>query len=107
MLQVIHSGDMTDNWEHQGVSLERGPTGLGFSIASSNFLFNTEPVIISSIVLAGPADRDGRLRLGDIITHVNNVCITDAPHSFATEVLKRAGQTVHLTVKRRQGSILW
>ena len=91
-----------DNWEQQDVTLKRGVRGLGFTILGRNFLFNTEPVVISHITPSGPADLEGSLRTGDIITHVNDVCITDATHSFASEILKRTGNIVHLTVKRRR-----
>ena len=90
-----------DNWEQLDVTLKRGVKGLGFTIFGRNFLFNTEPVVISHIAPRGSADLEGSLRIGDIITHVNDVCITDATHSFATEILKRTGNIVHLTVKRR------
>ena len=40
--------------------------------------------------------------MNDIITHVNNVCVIDVPHSAAVEALKKAGNSVHLTVKRKR-----
>ena len=40
--------------------------------------------------------------MNDIITHVNNVCVIDVPHSSAVEALKKAGNSVHLTVKRKR-----
>ena len=42
------------------------------------------------------------LKVNDIITHVNNVCVIDVPHSSAVEALKKAGNSVHLTVKRKR-----
>ena len=90
-----------DNWEQRNVTLKKGANGLGFTIFGRNFLFNTEPVVISNITPMGSADLEGSLRIGDIITHVNNICVTEATHSFTTEILKRTGDIVHLTVKRR------
>ena len=91
-----------DDWEQRDVILKKGVNGLGFAISGRNFLFNTEPVVISKIISRGSADLEGSLRIGDIITHVNNVCVIEATHSFATELLKRTGDIVHLTVKRRR-----
>ena len=80
-----------DIWEQLFVTLQKGAEGLGFTIIGSSFLFNTEPVVISQIAPGGAAATEGSLRVGDIITHVNDVNITEATHSFAAEILKRTG----------------
>lgn len=59
-------------------------------------------IFITKIIDGGAAAHDGRLRVNDIITHVNGVCVIEVPHSAAVDALKRAGNSVHLTVKRRK-----
>lgn len=44
----------------------------------------------------GAAALDGRLRVGDVITRVNNVSVVDVSHASAVDALKRAGNTVRL-----------
>ena len=92
-------------WEYDDISLERGNAGLGFSIAGGTdnpHVSNDASIYITKIIDGGAAAVDGRLKVNDIITHVNNVCVIDVPHSSAVEALKKAGNSVHLTVKRKR-----
>ena len=92
-------------WEYDDISLERGNAGLGFSIAGGTdnpHVSNDASIYITKIIDGGAAAVDGRLKVNDIITHVNNVCVIDVPHSSAVEALKKAGNSVHLTVKRKK-----
>jgi hypothetical protein len=92
-------------WEYDDISLDRGGAGLGFSIAGGTdnpHVANDASIYITKIIDGGAAAVDGRLKVNDIITHVNNVCVIDVPHSAAVEALKKAGNSVHLTVKRKK-----
>ena len=94
-----------DHWEVDEISLERGGAGLGFSIAGGTdnpHIPNDNSIFITKIINGGAAAQDGRLRVNDIITHVNGVCVIEVPHSDAVDALKRAGNSVHLTVKRKK-----
>ena len=94
-----------DAWEVDEISLERGGQGLGFSIAGGTdnpHIPNDNSIFITKIINGGAAAQDGRLRVNDIITHVNGVCVIEVPHSDAVDALKRAGNSVHLTVKRKR-----
>jgi disks large protein 1 len=94
-----------DTWEVDEISLERGGAGLGFSIAGGTdnpHIPNDNSIFITKIINGGAAAQDGRLRVNDIITHVNGVCVIEVPHSDAVDALKRAGNSVHLTVKRKK-----
>ena len=42
------------------------------------------------------------VQVNDIITHVNGDCVIEVPHSAAVDALKRAGNSVFLTVKRKK-----
>ncbi|XP_022242854.1 disks large 1 tumor suppressor protein-like isoform X4 [Limulus polyphemus] len=98
--QVNGDGD----WEYEEISLERCGTGLGFSIAggTDNPHINDDPSIyVTKLIPGGGAAADGRLKVNDIIIKVNDTELLHVPHSAAVEALKRAGNSVHLFVKRR------
>ena len=48
---------------------------------------------------------DKRLRMNDIILKVNDVSVVNVSHSVAVEALKRAGNNVVLSVKRKISSV--
>ncbi|XP_076370187.1 disks large homolog 1-like isoform X3 [Tachypleus tridentatus] len=94
-----------EDWEYQEVTLERGGAGLGFSIAGGidNPHVDDDPgIYITKLIPGGEAAVDGRLQVDDIILKVNEVNLVDVCHSIAVEALKRAGNTVHLFVKRKR-----
>ena len=99
------SAAANDAWEYEEINLERGGAGLGFSIAGGTdnpHVSNDASIFITKIIDGGAAAHDGRLKVNDIITHVNNVCVIDVPHSVAVDALKKAGNAVHLSVKRKR-----
>jgi len=101
------SAAANDQWEYDEISLERGGAGLGFSIAGGTdnpHVSNDASIYITKIIDGGAAAIDGRLKVNDIITHVNNVCVIDVPHSSAVEALTKAGNSVHLAAKRKRQS---
>jgi len=94
-----------DVWEYDDINLERGGAGLGFSIAGGTdnpHISNDNSIFITKIIDGGAAAQDGRLKVNDIITHVNGDCVIEVPHSAAVDALKRAGNSVFLTVKRKK-----
>nr|CFW94235.1 Eka-INAD4 protein [Euperipatoides kanangrensis] len=94
-----------EDWEYEEITLERGGAGLGFSIAggTDNPHIGDDPSIyITKLIPGGAAAADGRLRINDVILKVNDIDVVDVPHATAVEALKRAGNTVHLVVKRRK-----
>ncbi|XP_076323918.1 disks large homolog 4-like isoform X8 [Tachypleus tridentatus] len=108
LLEMGSSGERYTNgedWEYERITLERGGAGLGFSIAGGidNPHIEDDPSIyITKLITGGAAAADGRLHVDDIILKVNDVDLVDVPHSVAVDALKRAGNTVHLFVKRRR-----
>ena len=92
-------------WEYEEITLERGNAGLGFSIAGGidNPHISDEPSIyITKLIAGGAASADGRLQVDDIILKVNEFDLIEVPHSAAVDALRRAGNRVHLLVKRRK-----
>ncbi|XP_063344466.1 disks large homolog 2 isoform X6 [Pelmatolapia mariae] len=92
-------------YEFEEITLERGNSGLGFSIAggTDNPHIGDDPgIFITKIIPGGAAAEDGRLRVNDCILRVNDADVSEVSHSKAVEALKVAGSVVHLYVRRRR-----
>ncbi|XP_061550722.1 discs large homolog 1-like protein isoform X4 [Phycodurus eques] len=91
--------------EYEEITLERGNSGLGFSIAGGvdNPHIGDDPsIFITKVIAGGAAAQDGRLRVNDVILRVNDMDVRDVTHSRAVEALKEAGSLVRLYVRRRK-----
>ncbi|KAK6058661.1 PDZ/DHR/GLGF domain protein [Cooperia oncophora] len=92
-------------WEIEDVVLEKGTTGLGFSITGGT----DQPaedgdtsIYVTNIIMGGAAAADGRMKKFDKILKVNNTECVNVPHEVAVNALKTAGNVVRLTLKRRK-----
>uniref|UniRef100_A0A3B3BVL1 Disks large homolog 1 n=1 Tax=Oryzias melastigma TaxID=30732 RepID=A0A3B3BVL1_ORYME len=93
------------DYEYEEITLERGNSGLGFSIAggTDNPHIGDDPsIFITKIIPGGAAAQNGRLRVNDCIVRVNDTDVRDVTHSGAVEALKDAGGLVRLCVRRRR-----
>ncbi|MBN3294633.1 DLG3 protein, partial [Polypterus senegalus] len=102
MRQVNGSDGM---YKYEEIILERGNSGLGFSIAGGidNPHIPDDPgIFITKIIPGGAAAMDGRLGVNDCVLRVNEVDVSEVVHSRAVEALKEAGPVVRLLVRRRQ-----
>ncbi|XP_066508425.1 discs large homolog 1-like protein isoform X7 [Hoplias malabaricus] len=93
------------DYEYEEITLERGNSGLGFSIAggTDNPHIGEDPsIFITKVIPGGAAAQDGRLRVNDVILRVNDVDVRDVTHSKAVEALKEAGSLVRLYIRRRK-----
>ncbi|XP_053811347.1 disks large homolog 3 isoform X11 [Vidua macroura] len=92
-------------FKYEEIILERGNSGLGFSIAGGidNPHVPDDPgIFITKIIPGGAAAMDGRLGVNDCVLRVNDVDVSEVVHSKAVEALKEAGPVVRLVVRRRQ-----
>ncbi|XP_007907918.1 disks large homolog 3 isoform X2 [Callorhinchus milii] len=92
-------------YKYEEIILERGNSGLGFSIAGGidNPHVPDDPgIFITKIIPGGAAAMDGRLGVNDCVLRVNEVDVSEVVHSKAVEALKEAGPVVRLLVRRRQ-----
>ncbi|XP_032886518.1 disks large homolog 3 isoform X4 [Amblyraja radiata] len=92
-------------YKYEEIILERGNSGLGFSIAGGidNPHIPDDPgIFITKIIPGGAAAMDGRLGVNDCVLRVNDVDVSEVVHSKAVEALKDAGPVVRLLVRRRQ-----
>ena len=89
-------------WDYEEIVLERGNSGLGFSISggTDNPHIGDDPAIcLTKIIPGGAAAVDGRLKINDVILKVNDVSVVNVPHAAAVDALKRAGNLVRLVWK--------
>ncbi|XP_049319148.1 disks large homolog 4 isoform X3 [Astyanax mexicanus] len=94
--------------EYEEITLERGNSGLGFSIAggTDNPHVGDDPsIFITKIIPGGAAAQDGRLRVNDSILFVNDADVREVTHSQAVDALKEAGPIVRLYILRRKPAI--
>lgn len=93
------------DWEIEEVVLEKGHTGLGFSIAGGldqPYIDGDPSIYVTNIIPGGAAAADGRMKPQDIIMKVNATDCTRVPHEVTVNALKNAGNVVQLTLKRRR-----
>ncbi|XP_069377660.1 disks large homolog 4 isoform X3 [Paralichthys olivaceus] len=93
------------DYEYEEITLERGNSGLGFSIAggTDNPHIGEDPsIFITKIIPGGAAAQNGRLRVNDCIVRVNEADVREVTHSGAVEALKDAGGLVRLCIRRRR-----
>ncbi|XP_035502992.2 disks large homolog 4-like isoform X6 [Scophthalmus maximus] len=93
------------DYEYEEITLERGNSGLGFSIAggTDNPHIGEDPsIFITKIIPGGAAAQNGRLKVNDCIVRVNETDVRQVTHSGAVEALKDAGGLVKLCIRRRR-----
>uniref|UniRef100_A0A8C7WP68 PDZ domain-containing protein n=1 Tax=Oryzias sinensis TaxID=183150 RepID=A0A8C7WP68_9TELE len=84
---------------YKTITLERGSSGLGFSIVGGfGSPHGDLPIYVKTIFNKGAAVEDGRLKRGDQIIAVNGHCLEGVTHAEAVDILKRTKGTVVLTL---------
>ncbi|CDW56330.1 disks large 1 [Trichuris trichiura] len=80
------------------ISLNKGPSGLGFNIVGGE---DGEGIYISYILPGGVADVSGLLRKGDQLLEVNGIDLRNATHEEAAAALKSGGQKIYMLAAYR------
>ncbi|XP_037539388.1 membrane-associated guanylate kinase, WW and PDZ domain-containing protein 2 [Nematolebias whitei] len=98
---AVHTSDVVINRKEN--------EGFGFVIISSlnrpeNAAVITVPHKIGRIIEGSPADRCGKLKVGDRILAVNGQSIISMPHADIVKLIKDAGLTVTLHIIPEEGS---
>ncbi|XP_047431060.1 multiple PDZ domain protein [Mugil cephalus] len=84
---------------YKTITLDRGSSGLGFSIVGGfGSPHGDLPIYIKTVFNKGAAIEDGRLKRGDQIIAVNGHCLEGVTHAEAVDILKKTKGTVVLTV---------
>uniref|UniRef100_A0AAQ5WX43 Membrane-associated guanylate kinase, WW and PDZ domain-containing protein 1 n=1 Tax=Amphiprion ocellaris TaxID=80972 RepID=A0AAQ5WX43_AMPOC len=97
-------GTLTPNTQPSDVIISRKESeGFGFVIISSlnrpeAAATNTVPHKIGRIIEGSPADRCGKLKVGDRILAVNSQSIVNMPHADIVKLIKDAGLSVTLRI---------
>ncbi|XP_047192329.1 membrane-associated guanylate kinase, WW and PDZ domain-containing protein 2a isoform X4 [Scophthalmus maximus] len=97
-------GTSTPNTQPSDVVINRKESeGFGFVIISSlnrpeAAAANTVPHKIGRIIEGSPADRCGKLKVGDRILAVNSQSIVNMPHADIVKLIKDAGLSVTLRI---------
>uniref|UniRef100_H3AIS3 Multiple PDZ domain crumbs cell polarity complex component n=1 Tax=Latimeria chalumnae TaxID=7897 RepID=H3AIS3_LATCH len=86
------------------VELTKNAQGLGITIAGYIGDKNLEPsgIFVKSITKGSAVEQDGRIHVGDQIIAVDGTSIQGFTNQQAVEVLRHTGQTVQLSLMRRQ-----
>ncbi|XP_062829872.1 membrane-associated guanylate kinase, WW and PDZ domain-containing protein 1 isoform X15 [Anolis carolinensis] len=85
------------------VELERGPKGFGFSLRGGRE-YNMDLYVLR-LAEDGPAERCGKMRIGDEILEINGETTKNMKHARAIELIKNGGRKVRLFLKRGDGSV--
>ncbi|XP_007500109.1 membrane-associated guanylate kinase, WW and PDZ domain-containing protein 1 isoform X31 [Monodelphis domestica] len=85
------------------VELERGAKGFGFSLRGGRE-YNMDLYVLR-LAEDGPAERCGKMRIGDEILEINGETTKNMKHSRAIELIKNGGRRVRLFLKRGDGSV--
>ncbi|VDP83155.1 unnamed protein product [Echinostoma caproni] len=78
-------------------------SGLGFSIAGGrdeDDQMNMSGIFITRVNPDGLAYQDGRILPGDQLMQVNGIDVSQLSHAEAVQVLRNAGEVVHLLLAR-------
>ncbi len=78
---------------------------LGFSISggkgADRYVEDSDATFISKIAEGGPADKDGKLRVGDKLVRINNTDVSEAHHKEVVELLTSPIRFVNIAVERK------
>ncbi|CAF2877629.1 unnamed protein product [Rotaria sp. Silwood2] len=78
------------------VELTNDGSGLGFGITGNK----STGVVVKAIVPGSIVDKDGRIRTGDHLFQINNVCVRGMSSEQVAGILRQCSQQVRLVVAR-------
>ncbi|XP_055270253.1 membrane-associated guanylate kinase, WW and PDZ domain-containing protein 1 isoform X12 [Moschus berezovskii] len=93
----------TQEQDFYTVELERGAKGFGFSLRGGRE-YNMDLYVLR-LAEDGPAERCGKMKVGDEILEINGETTKNMKHSRAIELIKNGGRRVRLFLKRGDGSV--
>ncbi|XP_012923537.1 membrane-associated guanylate kinase, WW and PDZ domain-containing protein 1 isoform X6 [Heterocephalus glaber] len=93
----------TQEQDFYTVELERGAKGFGFSLRGGRE-YNMDLYVLR-LAEDGPAERCGKMRIGDEILEINGETTKNMKHSRAIELIKSGGRRVRLFLRRGDGSV--
>ncbi|XP_031567263.1 tyrosine-protein phosphatase non-receptor type 13-like isoform X2 [Actinia tenebrosa] len=95
----VDSDDLPD--KSFTVELEKIDKSLGLSVTGGiNTTVKLGGIYVKSLMLNGPADRDGQIRIGDRILAVDGISLVGVTHKQAVEIIRRAPQRCKIVLDR-------
>ncbi|KAL7673103.1 hypothetical protein ACOME3_007975 [Neoechinorhynchus agilis] len=94
------------NGEFITVRLQKPSDGFGFTIVGGNGKYD-DFLQIKKIIPNGCADESGKLREGDVLMYVNDICVLGYNHSDVVKIFQtiKRDESVELTVCRPPSSV--
>ncbi|MBY0317053.1 MAG: PDZ domain-containing protein [Bdellovibrionales bacterium] len=83
----------TQEFADKRESADQNISGIGME-------FNGKTNEVMGIIPGGPAEKDGRLKANDIVTHVNDIPVTDLKPDVVSNIRGPDGTEVKLTISR-------
>ncbi|XP_069499797.1 membrane-associated guanylate kinase, WW and PDZ domain-containing protein 1 isoform X5 [Ambystoma mexicanum] len=93
----------TQDQDFYNVELDRGTKGFGFSLRGGRE-YNMDLYVLR-LAEDGPAERCGKMKIGDEILEINGETTKNMKHARAIELIKNGGRRVRLFLKRGDGSV--
>ncbi|XP_069062599.1 membrane-associated guanylate kinase, WW and PDZ domain-containing protein 1 isoform X19 [Pleurodeles waltl] len=94
---------VTQDQDFYTVELDRGAKGFGFSLRGGRE-YNMDLYVLR-LAEDGPAERCGKMKIGDEILEINGETTKNMKHARAIELIKNGGRRVRLYLKRGDGSV--
>ncbi|KAL1020989.1 hypothetical protein UPYG_G00007320 [Umbra pygmaea] len=88
---------------YYSVDLDRGPTGFGFSLRGGSE-YNMGLYVLG-LMEGGPASRSHKIHVSDQLVEINGESTSGMSHSQAVQQIRRAGQHIHLVLKKGNGYV--
>ncbi|XP_055231735.1 PDZ domain-containing protein MAGIX isoform X3 [Gorilla gorilla gorilla] len=85
---------------HFSVELVRGYVGFGLTLGGGRDVAGDTPLAVRGLLKDGPAQRCGRLEVGDLVLHINGESTQGLTHAQAVERIRAGGPQLHLVIRR-------
>ncbi|XP_039331339.1 PDZ domain-containing protein MAGIX isoform X2 [Saimiri boliviensis] len=85
---------------HFSVELVRGHAGFGLTLGGGRDVVGDAPLSVRGLLKNGPAQRCGRLEVGDLVLHINGESTQGLTHAQAVERIRAGGPQLHLVLHR-------
>ncbi|KAM6105872.1 FERM and PDZ domain-containing protein 2 [Pterocles gutturalis] len=97
----LPSPSETNSKEIYTVELVKEDGTFGISVTGGiNTSVRHGGIYVKSIIPRGPADKDGRIKIGDRLLEVDGISLCGITHKQAVEHLKKSGQIAKLVLER-------
>uniref|UniRef100_A0A8C9DLD0 MAGI family member, X-linked n=1 Tax=Prolemur simus TaxID=1328070 RepID=A0A8C9DLD0_PROSS len=82
------------------VELVRGSAGFGLTLSGGHDVNGDAPLAVRGLLKHGPAQRCGRLQVGDLVLHINGESTQGLTHAQVVERIRTGGPRLRLVLYR-------